>query len=84
MSDMTPCGEPALDQPDVRERNESRDYALSLMRWIVIQPTNGGTDQDDIAAFAYESDALAYQYTCHNANPSVALEIHALGREFTS
>ena len=63
-------------------RNRQRDYALSLMKWIVVLPINGGTDWYDVAAFAYEADALDYCGQCNIDGRDPKHEVRPLGKEY--
>jgi len=38
----------------------THDYETSLLRWAVVEPINGGTDWNVIAAFPDEADAEQY------------------------
>ena len=78
------CEIEASMPPTDRERNTHRDYELSPMRWVVIELINGDTDWYDIAAFAYESEALAYRNRHNHAMRSNDYEVRPLGREYTS
>ena len=70
-----------------RKRNECRDYELSSMRFVVVEPINGRTDWYTRAAFQFEGDAKEYAAANTPDNLRAGdypLEVREIGVEVTS
>ena len=72
----------------VRNRNESRDYELSPMRYVVVQPINGKSDWYTVAAFSSNDDARRWAKDNTVADDPARnlypLEVREVGQEYTS
>jgi len=70
----------------LRLRNTQRDYLLSAMRYVVVEPINGGTDWYNLAAFTgkHVANEWAKANTPENLHGDYPLEVRELGTEYTS